>query len=287
MMKPIKLSKEFTIRDSRAVDLYFSEIQKIKPLTAAEEAELCKRIQDGDMKAKEELVLHNLKFVISVAKKYQSLGFKLGDLIAIGNVGLLKAADKFDYSKGFKFISYAVWWIRQQIMSEIGFRNNGVKLPSNRVTVMYKITRFKDKFYTEHQRDPEPEEIAAHFDMDVSLVEDMMAASRETGSLNEPAFDDEDGKEAVEYIIPDTELEDQAYADGDWYRKKADKALSVLSGRDREIVLMYFGLRGRKQTDVKRIAAVFRIREKDVTATVERCLSRMRGAAGNGTEGQG
>ena len=145
-LRPLKINKELTIRDSRAVDLYFQEINKIPVLTPDEEAELCQNLHSEDeatrLHARDELVKHNLKFVISVAKRYQSLGYRLGDLIAIGNIGLIRAAEKFDPTKGFKFISYAVWWIRQQIMSEVGFRVNGVKLPSNRVTIMYKIAKF-------------------------------------------------------------------------------------------------------------------------------------------------
>ena len=177
-MKAIKITKELTIRDSRAVDVYFQEINKIPVLTPDEETELCQRIQAGEDDLRQELVLHNLKFVISVAKKYQSLGYRLGDLIAIGNIGLLKAAEKFDPSKGFKFISYAVWWIRQQIMSEIGFKVNGVRLPSNRVTVMYRIARFREEFYRKHHREPFNAEIAAEFDMDEDLVADMLAPHR-------------------------------------------------------------------------------------------------------------
>lgn len=244
-MKPLKLQKELTIRDSRAVDLYFSEINKFKTLTADEEAELCERIQAGDLKAKELLIIHNLRFVISVAKKYQSLGLRLGDLIAIGNIGLLRAAEKFDYTKGFKFISYAVWWIRQQIMSEVGFKGNGIKLPSNRVTVMYKISRFKDKFYTENWREPTTEEIAEEFDMAPDLIHDIMCASEDTASLNEPAFgSDEADRELIDFYISEDETHEERISHEDYYRKVVHDSMYVLSSREKLVIELVYGFEG-------------------------------------------
>lgn len=244
-MKPLKLQKELTIRDSRGVDIYFSEINKYKTLTPQEEADLCERIQNGDKKAKELLVLHNLRFVISVAKKYQSLGLRLGDLIAIGNIGILRAAEKFDYSRGFKFISYAVWWIRQQIMAEVGFKGNGIKLPSNRVTVMYKISKFKDKFYTENWREPTIQEIAEEFEMDPGLIHDMMAASNDTASLNEPAFNSDDsGKEMIDYYISDDETHEERISHEDYYKKIVYDSLHILSSRERFVIEMSYGFGG-------------------------------------------
>lgn len=273
-MKAIKITKELTIRDSRAVDVYFQEINKIPVLTPDEETELCQRIQTGEDDLRQELVLHNLKFVISVAKKYQSLGYRLGDLIAIGNIGLLKAAEKFDPSKGFKFISYAVWWIRQQIMSEIGFKVNGVRLPSNRVTVMYRIARFREEFYRKHHREPFNAEIAAEFDMDEDLVADMLAASSDMSSLNELAYGDEDDKEIVD-TLSDGEDFGEDLAENDRTTKMAKEALSVLGPKQRVVTEYYFGLGG-KTLDAKQIAEVTGLSVKEVKTLIDESLRLMK-----------
>jgi RNA polymerase primary sigma factor len=245
-VKTIRLTKEFTIRDSRAVDLYFLEIQKYKTLTAEEEVELCEKIKQGDMEARKKLILHNLRFVISVAKRYQSLGYKLGDLIAIGNIGIIKAAEAFDHTRGFKFISYAVWWIRQQIMSEIGFRNNGIKIPGNRVSLMYRINKFKDKFYTENQRDPLVEEIAEGVGVDYEIVKDVIAASETLSSLDAPIEEGED-KEMSAFLEDESDFENE-FAEEDRIRNLVHNALSVLNPKERFILKSLFGIECREKT---------------------------------------
>lgn len=245
-MKTIRLTKEFTIRDSRAVDLYFLEIQKYKTLTAEEEVELCEKIKQGDMEARKKLILHNLRFVISVAKRYQSLGYKLGDLIAIGNIGIIKAAEAFDHTRGFKFISYAVWWIRQQIMSEIGFRNNGIKIPGNRVSLMYRINKFKDKFYTENQRDPLVEEIAEGVGVDYEIVKDVIAASETLSSLDAPIEEGED-KEMSAFLEDESDFENE-FAEEDRIRNLVHNALSILNPKERFILKSLFGIECREKT---------------------------------------
>lgn len=275
-MKPLKLQKELTIRDSRAVDLYFSEINKFKTLTADEEAELCERIQAGDLKAKELLIVHNLRFVISVAKKYQSLGLRLGDLIAIGNIGLLRAAEKFDYTKGFKFISYAVWWIRQQIMSEVGFKGNGIKLPSNRVTVMYKISRFRDKFFTDNWREPTTEEIAEEFGLAPDLVHDIMCASEDTASLNEPAFGSDDtDRELIDYYISDEETQEERISHEDYYRKMVRDSMYVLSSRERAIVEFTYGFEG-VTLEIPEIASLLGIGREAVKSILKTAQNKLK-----------
>lgn len=274
-MKPLRIQSEnFTVRDSHAVDVYFSEINKYRVLTPEEEVELCERIQNGDEKAKELLVIHNLRFVISVAKRYQSLGLKLGDLIAIGNIGMLRAAEKFDYSKGFKFISYAVWWIRQQIMSEIGFKGNGIKLPSNRVTIMYKISKFSDKFYTNHWREPTIVEIAEEFGLSPELIHDMMMASEDSTSLNEPAFDDSD-VEIADMCVDRNELQDERIERENYFRKVVEPALDLLSPKERGIVEMAFGIDCRQLT-VDEIASSSDIPKKTIQKILKQALEKMK-----------
>ena len=198
------------------------------------------------MEARKKLILHNLRFVISVAKRYQSLGYKLGDLIAIGNIGIIKAAEAFDHTRGFKFISYAVWWIRQQIMSEIGFRNNGIKIPGNRVSLMYRINKFKDKFYTENQRDPLVEEIAEGVGVDYEIVKDVMAASETLSSLDAPIEEGED-KEMSAFLEDESDFENE-FAEEDRIRNLVHNALSVLNPKERFILKSLFGIECREKT---------------------------------------
>lgn len=198
------------------------------------------------MEARKKLILHNLRFVISVAKRYQSLGYKLGDLIAIGNIGIIKAAEAFDHTRGFKFISYAVWWIRQQIMSEIGFRNNGIKIPGNRVSLMYRINKFKDKFYTENQRDPLVEEIAEGVGVDYEIVKDVIAASETLSSLDAPIEEGED-KEMSAFLEDESDFENE-FAEEDRIRNLVHNALSVLNPKERFILKSLFGIECREKT---------------------------------------
>ena len=277
-LRPLKINKELTIRDSRAVDLYFQEINKIPVLTPDEEAELCQNLHSEDeatrLHARDELVKHNLKFVISVAKRYQSLGYRLGDLIAIGNIGLIRAAEKFDPTKGFKFISYAVWWIRQQIMSEVGFRVNGVKLPSNRVTIMYKIAKFREKFYKENDREPFLAEIAEEFDIDEDLATDIISASTDMSSLNELAFDDDDGKEIIDNLSDSSDfVEDIAHNDS--ASKEVKKILSMLTPKQRLIIGYHFGLGG-KTLDARQIADLTGLRLPEVKKCLQEAIEKIK-----------
>lgn len=265
-MKPLKINNELTIRDSHGVDVYFSEIQKYEPLTSEQEVELCERIRNGDESAREELILHNLKFVISVAKRYQSLGYRLGDLIAIGNIGIIKAAQNFDYTKGFKFISYAVWWIRQQIMSEIGFKANGIKLPGNRVSVMYRINRFKDDFYTKNQREPDITEISEYVGLDEALVNDIMLASEDLSSINTPV--EEGSDKDIADTIRDT---DDVYCNIDdrisiasLIREELDK----MKPRQAFILRAYFGV-GLPEMNEEEIACFLGTTMKEVRSITQ------------------
>ena len=276
---PLKINKELTIRDSRAVDLYFQEINKIPVLTPEEEADLCMALNQGSeaerVRARNELVKHNLKFVISVAKRYQSLGYRLGDLIAIGNIGLIRAAEKFDPTKGFKFISYAVWWIRQQIMSEIGFKVNGIKLPSNRVTSMYKIAKFREKFYKEHDREPFLSEVAEAFDMDEELLGDIIRASSDVSSINEKIGGSDDGEdEYAEFIVADNDVEEEL-VEGDRTARMVGKALSVLNPKERLVVEYTFGLKGKK-LEPPEIAEISGLRLQDVKNALKSAMEKMK-----------
>lgn len=272
-MRPLKIQNELTIRDSHGVDIYFSEIQKYEPLKPQEEVELCERIRNGDEKAKEKLILHNLKFVISVAKRYQSLGYRLGDLIAIGNIGIIKAANNFDHTKGFKFISYAVWWIRQQIMSEIGFKANGIKLPGNRVSMMYRINRFKDEFYTKNEREPTICEIAEHVGISEQLATNIIIASEDMSSINVPMEDDSE-KDMSDTIHDDDESYERI--DGRMSaRLTLEPIIRKLDEREKFIIKAYYGI-DMERMDEDDMCAFLGISERQLKYELARITDKMR-----------
>lgn len=272
-MRPLKIQNELTIRDSHGVDIYFSEIQKYEPLKPQEEVELCERIRNGDEKAKEKLILHNLKFVISVAKRYQSLGYRLGDLIAIGNIGIIKAANNFDHTKGFKFISYAVWWIRQQIMSEIGFKANGIKLPGNRVSMMYRINRFKDEFYTKNEREPTICEIAEHVGISEQLATNIIIASEDMSSINVPMEDDSE-KDMSDTIRDDDESYERI--DGRMSaRLTLEPIIRKLDEREKFIIKAYYGI-DMERMDEDDMCAFLGISERQLKYELTRITDKMR-----------
>lgn len=272
-MRPLKIQNELTIRDSHGVDIYFSEIQKYEPLKPQEEVELCERIRNGDEKAKEKLILHNLKFVISVAKRYQSLGYRLGDLIAIGNIGIIKAANNFDHTKGFKFISYAVWWIRQQIMSEIGFKANGIKLPGNRVSMMYRINRFKDEFYTKNEREPTICEIAEHVGISEQLATNIIIASEDMSSINVPMEDDSE-KDMSDTIRDDDESYERI--DGRMSaRLTLEPIIRKLDEREKFIIKAYYGI-DMERMDEDDMRAFLGISERQLKYELTRITDKMR-----------
>lgn len=272
-MRPLKIQNELTIRDSHGVDIYFSEIQKYEPLKPQEEVELCERIRNGDEKAKEKLILHNLKFVISVAKRYQSLGYRLGDLIAIGNIGIIKAANNFDHTKGFKFISYAVWWIRQQIMSEIGFKANGIKLPGNRVSMMYRINRFKDEFYTKNEREPTICEIAEHVGISEQLATNIIIASEDMSSINVPMEDDSE-KDMSDTIRDDDESYERI--DGRMSaRLTLEPMIRKLDEREKFIIKAYYGI-DMERMDEDDMCAFLGISERQLKYELTRITDKMR-----------
>lgn len=272
-MRPLKIQNELTIRDSHGVDIYFSEIQKYEPLKPQEEVELCERIRNGDEKAKEKLILHNLKFVISVAKRYQSLGYRLGDLIAIGNIGIIKAANNFDHTKGFKFISYAVWWIRQQIMSEIGFKANGIKLPGNRVSMMYRINRFKDEFYTKNEREPTICEIAEHVGISEQLATNIIIASEDMSSINVPVEDDSE-KDMSDTIRDDDESYERI--DGRMSaRLTLEPIMRKLDEREKFIIKACYGI-DMERMDEDDMCAFLGISERQLKYELTRITDKMR-----------
>ncbi len=245
-MRQLKISKQITGRDSFSIEKYLQEIGKIDVLSPDEEVALAKKIRAGDLAARELLVKSNLRFVVSVAKQYQNNGMSLGDLINEGNLGLIKAAECFDETKGFKFISYAVWWIRQSILQAIAENSRLVRLPLNKISSINKVNKFFFRLEQEFQREPTAEEIAREMDVPEKEVKDSMRIASRPLSMDAPLTSDEDASNLYDVMItgensiPEAERELNA----DSLRTEIDRYLSTLDERDATILRMYYGLRG-------------------------------------------
>ncbi|WP_018337199.1 MULTISPECIES: sigma-70 family RNA polymerase sigma factor [Butyricimonas] len=245
-MRQLKISKQITGRDSFSIEKYLQEIGKIDVLSPDEEVALAKKIRAGDKAARELLVKSNLRFVVSVAKQYQNNGMSLGDLINEGNLGLIKAAECFDETKGFKFISYAVWWIRQSILQAIAENSRLVRLPLNKISNINKVNKFFFRLEQEFQREPTAEEIAQEMDIPEKEVKDSMRIASRPLSMDAPLTNDEDSSSLYDVMItndnsvPEAERELNA----DSLRTEIDRYLSTLDERDATILRMYYGLGG-------------------------------------------
>ena len=245
-MRQLKISKQITGRDSFSIEKYLQEIGKIDVLSPDEEVALAKKLRAGALAARELLVKSNLRFVVSVAKQYQNNGMSLGDLINEGNLGLIKAAECFDETKGFKFISYAVWWIRQSILQAIAENSRLVRLPLNKISSINKVNKFFFRLEQEFQREPTAEEIAREMDVPEKEVKDSMRIASRPLSMDAPLTSDEDASNLYDVMItgensiPEAERELNA----DSLRTEIDRYLSTLDERDATILRMYYGLGG-------------------------------------------
>ena len=276
-MRQLKILQQITLRDENSVNLYFQEVNKYPMITVEEEVELTIRIHKGDERALKKLVEANLRFVISVAKQYQNQGLSFTDLISEGNMGLIKAAGKFDETRGFKFISYAVWWIRQSIIQAIAEQTNIVRLPLNRLTIINKIS--KAKFYLEQQfhRDPTNKELAEFLDLKVELVTENNLLKYHQVSLDSPITDSGENESALYDLIeiksfpsPDSNLLSESL-ELDFLR-----VLKKLSMRESEILSLSFGLNNHKVHSLHEIACVLRISSERVRQIRNDGLSKIR-----------
>jgi RNA polymerase primary sigma factor len=236
----LKITKQFTNRESQSLDKYLQEIGKVDLLTPDEEIELAIRIKKNDHLALEKLVKANLRFVVSVAKQYQNQGLSLGDLINEGNLGLIKAARRFDETRGFKFISYAVWWIRQSILQAIAEQSRIVRLPLNRVGALNKIGKAYSNLEQEYEREPSAHELAQELDMDINEVSDTLKISGRAVSMDAPFTTGEENRlldilENEEQPSPDFTLMSESL------RSEIERALNTLTEREAEVVKLYLG----------------------------------------------
>ena len=255
-MRQLKIVKQVTNRDTKSLEKYFQEIGKIDLITADEEVELALKIKAGDQRALDKLVKANLRFVVSVAKQYQNQGLKLSDLINEGNLGLVKAAKRFDETRGFKFISYAVWWIRQSIMQSLAEQSRIVRLPLNKIGSISKIKKVYSKLEQRNERIPTYVEIANELDTTVSDVAQSMKNSGRHLSMDAPFKEGEDANlynvlQADESPRPDNNLMKQSLT------TEIDRALDTLTYKEAKVIKMFFGLGNHSPTSLSEIAKLF------------------------------
>lgn len=275
-MRQLKITNKITARESLALDKYLNDIGKIPMLSADEEAELARRIRQGDQAALEKLTKANLRFVVSVAKQYQNQGLSLSDLINEGNVGLMKAAKRFDETKGFKFISYAVWWIRQSILQAIVEYSRIVRLPLNKVGSYNKVNEAYLSFVQQFEREPTNEELGELLEMSPKEVANMLKGNGRHLSVDAP-LSGEDGDSTMLDVIsteeggaPDDSLMAQSL------KEEVQQGLSMLSPREVEVLSSYYGLGGKKSLTLEEIGELYGLTRERVRQIKERAIRRLR-----------
>jgi RNA polymerase primary sigma factor len=274
----LKISKQFTNRESQSLDKYLQEIGKVDLITPDEEIQLAIQIKKNDRLALEKLVKANLRFVVSVAKQYQNQGLTLGDLINEGNLGLIKAAHRFDETRGFKFISYAVWWIRQSILQALAEQSRIVRLPLNRVGALNKIGKAYSNLEQEYEREPSAEELAQELQMDLGEVNDTLKIAGRAVSMDAPLSQGEENRlldilESDEQPSPDHSLMSESL------KREIERALSTLSEREAEVVKLYFGLGNEHSLTLEEIGEKFNLTRERVRQIKEKAIRRLRHAS--------
>ena len=274
-MRQLKITKSITNRESASLDKYLQEIGREELISPQEEVELAQRIKKGDHAALEKLTKANLRFVVSVAKQYQNQGLSLPDLINEGNLGLIRAAQKFDETRGFKFISYAVWWIRQSILQALAEQSRIVRLPLNKVGSLNKISTELSKFEQENERRPSPEELAERLDIPVDKISDTLKVSGRHISVDAPFVEGEDNS-LLDVLPNDDSPMADATLNQESLSKEVDRALRQLYDREREILKMFFGI-GCQEMTLEEIGAKFDLTRERVRQIKEKAIRRLKG----------
>jgi RNA polymerase primary sigma factor len=270
----VRITKQYTNRESQSLDKYLQEIGKVDLLTPEQEIELAIRIKAGDQHALETLTKANLRFVVSVAKQYQNQGLSLGDLINEGNLGLIKAARRFDETRGFKFISYAVWWIRQSILQALAEQSRIVRLPLNRVGALNKITKAYSQLEQEYEREPRASEIAAEVEMDVNEVADTLKISGRHVSVDAPFAQGEDNR-LLDVLQNDQQPQPDYTLMSESLKKEISRALSALTEREAEVIRLYFGLNKEHSLTLEEIGEKFSLTRERVRQIKEKAIRRL------------
>lgn len=273
-MRQLKITKSITNRESASLDKYLQEIGKEDLITVEEEVELAQRIRKGDQRALEKLTRANLRFVVSVAKQYQNQGLSLPDLINEGNLGLIKAAEKFDETRGFKFISYAVWWIRQSILQALAEQSRIVRLPLNQVGSLNKINKAFSRFEQENERCPSPEELADTLDLPAEKVADTLRVSGRHISVDAPFVEGEDNSLLDVLVNDDSPIADRTLIN-ESLSTEVERALSTLTERERDIIKLFFGINTQEMT-LEEIGEKFGLTRERVRQIKEKAIRRLR-----------
>lgn len=278
-MRQLKITKSITNRESESLEKYLQEIGKEELLSTDEEVELAQRIRKGDRKALERLTKANLRFVVSVAKQYQNQGLSLPDLINEGNLGLIKAAEKFDETRGFKFISYAVWWIRQSILQAISEQSRIVRVPLNQVGSVNKINRMLNKFEQENERRPSSEEISEQTDIPQEKVDEAIMANSRHVSVDAPFVDGEENSLLDVLVNDDAPMADRQLVI-ESLRSEIATVLKMLNERERNVITAFYGI-GQPEMTLEEIGNKFGLTRERVRQIKEKAIRRLRNSTNN------
>lgn len=274
----MRITKQYTNRESQSLDKYLQEIGKVDLLTPEQEIGFAIRIKKGDQLALEGLTKANLRFVVSVAKQYQNQGLSLGDLINEGNLGLIKAAKRFDETRGFKFISYAVWWIRQSILQALAEQSRIVRLPLNRVGALNKIGKAYSSLEQEFEREPSAQELATELEMDVNEVVDTLKISGRHVSMDAPFAQGEDNR-LLDVLQNDQQPTPDSTLMTESLKQEIERALSTLTDREAEVIKLYFGLNKEHSLTLEEIGERFNLTRERVRQIKEKAIRRLRHAS--------
>lgn len=279
-MRQLKITKQVTNRESKSLDKYLQDISKIALITAEEEVELAQRIKKGDQKALDTLTTSNLRFVVSVAKQYQNQGLKLPDLINEGNAGLVKAAKRFDETRGFKFISYAVWWIRQSILSALAQQSRVVRLPLNKIGSISKINKAYSHLEQENQRPPSAQEIAKNLDLSIDDVKQSMRVSGKNISMDAP-FKEGENSNLYDVVQGQESPKPDAGLIKDSLNIEVNRALETLSEKEAEVIRHYFGISVKTPKSLQEIGDAFGLTRERVRQIREKGIRKLRQTSKN------
>jgi RNA polymerase primary sigma factor len=280
-MRQLKITKSITNRESQSLDKYLQDIGREELITAEEEVELARKIKQGDQRALEKLTRANLRFVVSVAKQYQNQGLTLPDLINEGNLGLIKAAQKFDETRGFKFISYAVWWIRQSILQALAEQARIVRLPLNQVGSLNKINKAYSKLEQEFERQPSAEELAEALEVPEDKIKESLNVSGRHVSMDAPLSSSEDGGTLMDVMAnSDAPKADHALM-AESLQKEIERSLSTLTDKEREIIRLFFGIGMNHGLTLEEIGAKFNLTRERVRQIKEKAIRRLRHTSRN------
>ncbi len=274
-MRQLKITKQVTNRETASLDKYLQEIGKVELITAEEEVALAQRIKQGDKEALEKLTKSNLRFVVSVSKQYQNQGLSLPDLINEGNLGLIKAAQRFDETRGFKFISYAVWWIRQSILQALAEQSRIVRLPLNKIGSINKINKAYAKLEQEYEREPNPEEIASMLEITETEVKESIKNSGRHVSMDAPLIQDEDNT-MYDVLKNDDGPTPETKLMYDSLKKEIDRAISTLTPREADVIRLYFGLNQTHPMTLEEIGEKFDLTRERVRQIKEKAIRRLK-----------